>query len=429
MEAVAASGNPPGKTAVSSGSNRTELLLYFLMVLSGAAYFVWTGFYTRLFSVVDLDGFWAAGRVLNAGGNPYLPAAIAATHPGPIIPYYVYPPYVGPLFQLGALLSRGEMWLLWNTLSAIFAAIPLYLLAVRFCLPAKRSALLVVLLFLFPATGWEIAMGQTDLLLLGALLFAVLLLESQAPFLAGILLCLLWIKPQVGLPFALAVIAVYPSRRILIMGFICGTAGLFLPVLLFSRALFFDFLRADISFSHHVGGFTNLASLLAYAEPIAGSSTFVASILRAAIFVFGFALFAVCLLLVFRDTSSAGGQKVMQPDRAHDDPLVFPATERLGRLLLLGALWFLVSPYVYPNDELLLFPVFLLVMVRQPILLGRFRSAILALEAWLCMITVPSLFWWATWAQVGTVVAVAFLWQFLPRWPRSASVKGTAGSL
>ena len=71
-------------------------------------------------------------------------------------------------------------------------------------------------------------MGQVSVIVFGALIAAFMLARQRRPGLAGAVLALAWVKPNIGLPLALVLALLEPAaaRRIL-AGFVAASAALF----------------------------------------------------------------------------------------------------------------------------------------------------------------------------------------------------------
>ncbi|MFN2100704.1 glycosyltransferase family 87 protein [Altererythrobacter sp. MF3-039] len=154
----------------------------------------------------DFLSFWAAGKLLVAGGSPYDTAAHLAVMrdfaPGlEGYPAFYYPPlFLLACFALGGLpyFPALGLWLI-VTGAAYLGAVRLWL---------KETGLKIPLwlwLAAFPPVVVTITHGQTSFLV-AALLGAGLLLIKDRPWLGGLLLGLATFKPQFGLLIPIAVL-------------------------------------------------------------------------------------------------------------------------------------------------------------------------------------------------------------------------------
>jgi hypothetical protein len=161
----------------------------------------------------DFLGFWTSGRMLQTGANPYDVAAHTAAQrtflfrPGVHTAFFYPPPFLPVCWPLG-LFGYFPALALW--LTATGAA---YVTAARAWLRRMDIARPVLLLFAgFPPVLLLIEHGQTTFLV-AALLGFGLLLVPERPWLAGVLLGLAVIKPQLGLlvPVALLLTREWPT--------------------------------------------------------------------------------------------------------------------------------------------------------------------------------------------------------------------------
>lgn len=169
----------------------------------------------------DFVSFWAAGH-LTARGQPAIAYDIAthnlvermAAHVQGIIPF----PYPPPFLFITAPLGFKPFWL--SYACWVCAGSALYLFASRFWFPASRA-------WTHPAAHVNVLIGQTGLLTSSVCLLGLAQL-GQRPLLAGAVLGLLVIKPQVFLLVPVALLAAREWKAIVgaigSMFFLLGSA-------------------------------------------------------------------------------------------------------------------------------------------------------------------------------------------------------------
>jgi hypothetical protein len=123
----------------------------------------------------------------------------------------------------------------WEVAYAIYAALlGLILLAASFGTLtllgwSRRRAALGAGCTLLGAVGFiNLFMGQVSVIVFGALIAAWLLARSRRPWLAGAVLTLVWVKPNIGLPLSLVLALLEPAvARRMMAGFLVASAGAF----------------------------------------------------------------------------------------------------------------------------------------------------------------------------------------------------------
>ncbi len=172
----------------------------------------------------DFINFWAAGRLASLGQSALLfdqtaynvwlkgqfTADIGVYH------IYSYPPSIIPLLIPFGMLPYGVALALWT--GANIAAV---VAAMRLVAANRRAATLLALAA--PAIGLAAFQGQMTAAL-GALMFAALVTMDRRPILAGVLLGLLTIKPQLGV--VVGAIALLERRYALIGATVATTLAL-----------------------------------------------------------------------------------------------------------------------------------------------------------------------------------------------------------
>ena len=164
----------------------------------------------------DTQWFWAAGRLLAHGQNPYDRQAIRAieTELGlPLkssVPMTLNPPYSLWLMVPIGLLGPRAAAVAWSLLLAAFFVVSVLVLRGMVNGPYERGYMLLA--WFFAPALCCIEVGQTGLItLLGLVLF--LRLERNQPFWAGVALSLCAVKPHLILPFGVVLIVWIAARR------------------------------------------------------------------------------------------------------------------------------------------------------------------------------------------------------------------------
>jgi hypothetical protein len=191
----------------------------------------------------DFRAFFAAATVVAEHGNPYDWPTLARVefrlydapqHLKPGDPaFYEFLAYPeGPWLAYGLVPLTG---LPWQVADVVYASLllALMLVATRLLLGTlgwpPRRAWLGAGCTLLSAIGFiNLFMGQVSVIVFGGFIAAWWLARRGAGWLAGLLLCLLWLKPNIGLPLPVVVAFLVPfaARRVL-AGFVAGSALLF----------------------------------------------------------------------------------------------------------------------------------------------------------------------------------------------------------
>src|SRR5574341_1317261 len=150
--------------------------------------------------------FWLSGRMMWTGENPYDQTQWLAGHdafgatwrPNKIFPYPL--PLAFFTAPLG-LLTLGHAYIVWQILSQIVIAITVYALLRHWQEQAQRLLFLPLMIFLlfFGPVYLTLQIGSIGPLALGAILLAIILLERDQSFWAGMALSLTILKPPQGL--------------------------------------------------------------------------------------------------------------------------------------------------------------------------------------------------------------------------------------
>jgi Glycosyltransferase family 87 len=191
----------------------------------------------------DFRAFFAAATVVAHHGDPYNWPTLAETEyklydaPQGLVPgnpaYYEFLAFPEGPWLAYALAPMTN--LPWPIAYAVYAVLlGLILLAAAFATFtlmgwSRRRAALGAGCALLCAVGFiNLFMGQVSVIVFGALIAAWVLARNGRPFLAGAVLVLVWIKPNIGLslPFVLALLEPALARR-MISGFVAASAGAF----------------------------------------------------------------------------------------------------------------------------------------------------------------------------------------------------------
>jgi len=191
----------------------------------------------------DFRAFFAAATVVAHHGDAYNWPTLAATEyrlydaPKGLVPgnpaYYEF-----LAFPEGPWLAYGMVPLTnlpWQVAYAIYASLlGLILLAISFLTLtmlgwSRQRAALGAGCTLLCAVGFiNLFMGQVSVIVFAALIAAWWLARNGRPFLAGAVLVLVWVKPNIGLPLALVLALLEPAvARRVISGFVVASAGAF----------------------------------------------------------------------------------------------------------------------------------------------------------------------------------------------------------
>jgi hypothetical protein len=207
-------------------------------------YAAWAHVGTHLWpKASDYVSFWTAGR-LALSGHPDLAYNIARHHAaeqavghvGGMLPFPYPPPFLAIIAPF-ALLPFGASFYLW-----VFATAALYGWAARHFAPLPYA-------FAMPAAYLNLLIGQNGFLTSGIFISGVTVIETN-PWLAGTILGLMVLKPQLALLLPIAMLAGREWR--VIAGAIVSTIALLvLGLILFgsrSYQAFFDILPHYVQF-------------------------------------------------------------------------------------------------------------------------------------------------------------------------------------
>jgi hypothetical protein len=191
----------------------------------------------------DFRAFFAAATVVAHHGDPYNWPTLAATEyqlydaPRGLVPgnpaYYEFLAFPeGPwlAYALAPVTS-----LPWQVAYAVYAVLVGFILLaasfVTFTMLgwSRRRAALGAGCTLLCAVGFiNLFMGQVSVIVFGAFIAAWLLARERRPWLAGAVLALVWLKPNIGLPLPLVLALLEPAvARRMISGFVVASAAAF----------------------------------------------------------------------------------------------------------------------------------------------------------------------------------------------------------
>jgi hypothetical protein len=302
----------------------------------------------------DWRVFMATGLVLAHAGNPYDPATMHAAEQ--VVDHY---PHVQPSLDdftdlpvVGVFL-RAFSWLPFWWSYAIFTAVGLGVAAVamwswlgRLGWRGRGPWVLAALL------SWPLLVGvfsgQLDLLMLGGTVGGLLLMRRGAPWLAGLCMVVVLLKPHILWPLPLLLGAAWAAEPAQLRRFAAAAVaaiggGTLLGFLLVAHsAAFFPHL---LGFESRVSAVQpDLAGLPGLIAPLPGGGL-------AGDLIAGAGVLGVIALVVV----AAGHPRLraLSPDRRSLIPLA-----GLG-------LWLALTPYAHPNDDVLLFPLVAVVVGEE----------------------------------------------------------------
>jgi hypothetical protein len=293
----------------------------------------------------DFRAFFAAATVEAHHGNPYDWTTLGRVEnqlynkPSGLRPgdagYYDFLPFPeGPWLAVALMPLTG---LPWQAAYAIYAAIlALILLAAAYLVfrilgwTTKRAGLGAACTLLSAIGFINIFMGQASVLVFGAFVGAWFLVRRGHPWLAGLVLALVWVKPNIGLPLPLVLILLEPAAwRRVATTFMAGSAALFALAVAAMGAVFLEWPVQSLRMWQAVQGVQpDIASIESFYYPSLTGPTKTLALLVTIIAAIVYALWAL--------------------RRAQD-----PATRGLTVLLV----WMFALPFVQSYDLILVLPV------------------------------------------------------------------------
>jgi hypothetical protein len=327
-------------------ANRARLLVAVLAAIVGARVYVLAAS-TKLLRGPSGAGFGAdfgmfsgAAKAMALGLNPYIPDVLYRTEKalmhsqGLLITGHVGLVRVGnpPTFfwalQPLTRLSFQPVALFW--ILGMWALAGLGLLATLHYFDWRHKVVPCVLLLASPQVLTGVIVGNVVPVVLAATAGA-LLLEKRHPFNAGVVLTLIWLKPQIGLPATLLIVAFhsYRPRRIL-AGFCAGTLG----ALVFTLGA--SGWNSIVHWIQGLQGYSDSISSQIYVTSLAGTY-------------FEWAPPLLRLFFAAAAVAAAGGLTAWWWRRSRGK-LPLP----VERVAWLWFGWFLATPYAHIDDELIL---------------------------------------------------------------------------
>ncbi len=299
----------------------------------------------------DWRVFMAAGLVVTHGGNPYDPTTMHAAEQ--VVDHY---PHVQPSLDdftdlpIVGLLLRAFSWLPFWWSYAVFTAMGLGVAAIAMwswlCHLgwARRGPWVVAALLSWPLLVGVFS-GQLDLLMLGGAVAGLLCMRRGWPWLAGLSMAVVLLKPHILWPLPVLLGAAWAAEPAQLRRFAAAAAA----AIGGGALLGFLFVAHSGAFFPHLLGFESrvssvqpdLAGLPGLVAPLPGGS--LAGDLIAAAGALGVLAIAVVAARHPRLRALGLDQRSLIP------------------LAGLG-LWLAVTPYAHPNDDVLLFPLLALVM-------------------------------------------------------------------
>jgi hypothetical protein len=301
----------------------------------------------------DFRAFFAAATVLADHGNPYdwpslarveerlydVPQQLRPGDPG-FYEFLAYPE--GPWLAYALLPLTG---LPWQAADAIYVAILLVILMAtcfalfRLLAWPRRQAWLATGCAVLSAIGFiNLFMGQVSIAVFGAFIAAWWLARRGHGWSAGLVLALVWMKPNIGLPLPLVLALLEPSmsRRVL-SGFVAASAVAFGAVALALGVAFLDWpLQIPRMWQAVQGIQPDMASVESFFYPGLGG------------------WIKTGALIVTLAAAAGFGTWAMR--RAGD-----PATRGLTLLLI----WLAALPFVQSYDMILLLPLLAVLLGRE----------------------------------------------------------------
>lgn len=196
-------------------SNAMTVTLVAVLVLAGTAYLAWKTLFLPDFSI-DYQFIWLAGAMWAEGQNPYADEYARLGRElfsGLNVPrVWFYPPSWWPIATLSAQTTYETgvvVWRIVGALSLVTGIAVITLACHRHLAPLSplRMAAFFAFATLMSATPIALSLGQTSFLsFLGAALFIAAWLGDRRVLMVAALF-LLMLKPQIGLPFAMFLLA------------------------------------------------------------------------------------------------------------------------------------------------------------------------------------------------------------------------------
>ncbi len=308
----------------------------------------------------DYRVFYSAAKLLTAGHNPYATRGLEAVeqavyhypHLQPTLDSFAYLPITATVMVPLSQLPFWVSYALYSALGLVVAGLVISLLARD--LGWRHDRLLVGAVVVSWVTVLGFVSGQFDALMLAVVAGAMLLGWRQHPLPSGLVMGLVWLKPDLLWPAPIFLfLALWPQRRSaarFALGFALTSTG----CLAAYPGLLPAWWSAALGFSRTVGvsqpdlaGLPSLAGAAPAGWRLASGLTAPGSLAVAAIALAAMAVFAAWMML--------------SPDWRRLTPVGRIAW---GVALPLG-IWLVATPYAHTNDDLLLLPLLMLTVGRD----------------------------------------------------------------
>lgn len=308
----------------------------------------------------DYRVFFAAARLLGGGHSPYDLGKLQAVEQlaqfysrlQPTLDSFAYLPIAATLLEPLSKLPFWASYIAFTCFGAAMALLMLALLARDLGWTRVAALVLGVLVSWIALLGF--AAGQFDALMFAVLAGSMLLAWHDRPFLAGMVLALIWVKPDLLWPAPVFLFLVLWQRPRRAWWFALGFAAVSALCLAASSGLLPAWWRAAHGFASGVGtqqpDLAGLPGLLGASPAGFGLGTGVlapGTLVVIAGALVGMAVFAAWMML------SSDWRQVSPVGRI-----------AWGVGLPLG-IWLLATPYAHPNDDLLLLPLIMLTVGRD----------------------------------------------------------------
>jgi hypothetical protein len=293
----------------------------------------------------DWRVFYAAAQVVAHGGNPYSPATMhvaeqMAQHYSAVQPSlddFTDLPIVGLFLRAFSWLPYWWSYAVFTVLGLVVAGSSLRLWISELGWPRRGLWVLGAL------CSWPLLVGvlsgQFDLFLLGATICALVLMRRDRPWLAGLCMAAVLLKPHIlwPLPILLGVAWINDARRV--QQFALSTCG----ILAAGTAAGFVWVAHAGSFFAHLLSFES--TVTSVQPDLAGIPGLVAHLPHGTPLGDGIAVVGVAGVLVL----AVAGIR-------HPALRALPDDHRYLIPLVGLAFWLACTPYAHPNDDVLLFP-------------------------------------------------------------------------
>ncbi len=299
----------------------------------------------------DWRVFYAAAQVIAHGGNPYDAATIhaaeqAAQH------YTTVQPALDQFADLPivALFLRAFSWLPYWWSYAVFTALGMLVAGASLRLWVRELGWPPAGLWVLGALcSWPLLVGalsgQFDLLLLGATVAGLLLMAHDRPWLSGLCMAAVLLKPHILWPLPLLLATSWAGDMPRLRRFVLSAGG----VLVAGTVAGFLVVPHAGSYLGHLLSFESTVTSL---QPdLAGIPGLVAHLPHGALLGNGIAVVGIAGVLGLAVASiRMPTLRALPAGRRHLVPLVGLA------------FWLACTPYAHPNDDVLLFPLLLAVV-------------------------------------------------------------------